>query len=80
MCTFFRKHSRQGSPTEKVHCHSIYPFSDYSLKSLKESPSCTYKKKHNTCKELLFRKVKLGSNYKLMPKRIYVYIPLKRVF
>ena len=60
-------------------CHSIYPLSDYSLKSLKEeSPSCTYRKKHKACKELLFRKVKVGSNYKLMPKRIYVYIPIKR--
>ena len=61
-------------------CHSIYPLSDYSLKSLKEPPSCTYRKKHKTCKELLFRKVKVGSNYKLMPKRIYVYIPIKMSF
>ena len=58
-------------------CHSIYPLSYYSLKSLNESPFCTYRKKHKTCKELLFRKVKVGSNYKLMSKRIYLYIPIK---
>lgn len=52
----------------------------------KESRRCTYVKfpnhphrsKRNPCNEILLKRVKLGSQYKLIPRKVYVYRSLRQ--
>ena len=69
-------------------CNSLYDQSECVIDSRKkkESKRCTHVKfpnhphrsKRNPCNEILLKRVKIGSQYKLIPRKVYVYCSVQQ--
>ena len=59
-------------------CCYLYKKDCFSTLSTLDIPKCSNKvKRKTTCNALLFKKVKHGSHYKLVPVKLYAYYPIK---